>query len=263
MRSTRSTLAVAVTLLVLAVALPAQENVVSPGGRTAVMPRARQCEKHKVEMIDVAGAESGVRSLEGDYRKRVAQEVFFYFNVPEAKRPRYSVQKFVARSDGTISVVELVESSQNDYFDREAKRAIEETARAGAFKPFPAGVNADSLPLELFFGRRAGETDSYRATRTTCPAWPRRGNPRPDYPRDMREHGMQGIVRARFMVTVDGHVKPNTFTILQATNNQFAHEVELILPKLEYSPAEVQGRKIEQLTEQVFTFGIEVEPGRN
>lgn len=211
-------------------------------------------------MVDVRAAGPAAVALPSDYRDRVAQETFFFFNPPEVKRPRYSVQQLVVHGDGSVSGLEIVESSRNDYFDREAKRAIGEAARAGVFKPLPAGVRADSLPIELFFGRRAGETKAYRETRTSCPAWPKSSNPRPEYPRDMREHSIQGMVRARFMVGIDGRIKPNTFTVMQATNPQFAREVELIIPKLEYQPAEVQGRKIEQLTEQVFTFGIESEP---
>ncbi|HEU4585684.1 MAG TPA: TonB C-terminal domain-containing protein, partial [Gemmatimonadaceae bacterium] len=218
----RPTLPIAIGLLSLCASLPAQENVVAPGGATTAMPRARQCEKKKLEMVDLRAVGPGAVELPGEYRKRVATEVFFYFNPPEFRQPRFSVQKLVIHSNGAISNVKLVESSQNDYFDREAKRAIDEAARAGAFLPFPHGVSGDSLPLELSFGRRAGETKSYRETRTSCPAWPKRGNPRPDYPRDMREHSVQGIVRARFMVGIDGRVKPNTLTILQATNQQFA-----------------------------------------
>lgn len=259
----RPTLPIAIGLLFICVSLPAQENVVTPGAASTIVPRARQCEKKKIEMVDVRASDPGAHQLSGDYRKRVAEEVFFYFNPPEVKLPRYSIQQLVVHSNGAVTDVKVAESSQNDYFDREAKRAIDEAARAGVFLPFPEGVSAESLPLELSFGRRAGETKSYRETRTSCPAWPRKGNPRPDYPRDMREHSVQGMVRARFMVGLDGRVKPNTLTILQATNQQFAREVELILPKLEYQPAEVQGRKIEQLTEQLFTFGIEAEPGHD
>ncbi|HEY9428331.1 MAG TPA: energy transducer TonB [Gemmatimonadaceae bacterium] len=255
----RPTLPFGLALCLIGVALPAQERVVSPGGTTTTAPRARQCEKNKIEMVDVRA--TGGAALPNDYREHVAQETFFYFNPPEVKRPRYSIQQLVVHGDGGISGLQLVESSQNDYFDREAKRAIEEAARAGAFKPLPAGV--DSLPIELSFGRRAGETRSYSATRTSCPAWPRSSNPAPDYPREMREHAIRGLVRARFMVNVDGRIKPNTFTVLQATNKQFVREVEAIIPKLQYQPAEVQGRRVEQLTEQVFTFGIDFEPGHD
>lgn len=232
----------------------------TPGGATATAPRARQCEKNRIEMVDVRA--TGAATLPDDYRERASEETFFYFDPPEVKRPRYSIQQLVVHGDGTISGLKLVESSRNDYFDREVKRAIEEAARGGAFTPLPAGVEGDSLPVELSFGRRVGGTKSYLATRTSCPAWPKRGNPTPEYPREMREHGIRGLVRARFMVDVDGRIVPNTFTVLQATNQQFVREVEAIIPKLEYQPAEVQGRKVAQLTEQVFTFGIEFDPGR-
>lgn len=259
----RPMLPVGLALCVIGTALPAQERVVSPGGASITAPRPRQCDKAKIEMVDARAAGTGAVTLPSAYRDHVAQETFFFFNPPEVKRPRYSIQRLVAHGDGTISGLKLVESSQNDYFDREAKRAIEEAARAGVFKQIPAGTGGDSLPIELSFGRRAGETKEYRQTRTSCPAWPKSSNPNPEYPREMREHSIQGIVRARFMVGIDGRVKPNTFTVLQATNPQFAREVELIIPKLEYQPAEVQGRKIEQLTEQVFTFGIEIEPSHD
>ncbi|HET7552047.1 MAG TPA: energy transducer TonB [Gemmatimonadaceae bacterium] len=257
----RPTLPIGLALCLLGSALPAQERVVSPGGTTTTAPRPRQCDKHKIEMVDVRA--TGGTALPDDYRKHVAEETFFYFNPPEVKRPRYSVQQLVVHGDGRISGLKLVESSQNDYFDREVKRTIEEAARGGAFAPLPEGVGGDSLAIELSFGRHAGKTDSYRATRTSCPAWPKSSNPAPEYPREMREHAIRGLVRARFMVNVDGRIKPNTLTILQATNQQFVREVQAILPKLEYQPAEVQGKKVEQLTEQVFTFGIEFEPGRS
>lgn len=256
----RPTLPLGLALCVVGAALPAQERVVNPGGGSFSVPRARQCEKSEIEMVDVRAVGATPTPLPDDYRDRVAQETFFYFNPPEVKRPRYSIERLVVHANGAISAPTLVESSQNDYFDREAKRAIEEASRAGVFTPLPASAGADSLPIELSFGRHAGETKSYRGTRTTCPAWPKGNNPRPEYPREMREHAIQGMVRARFMVGIDGRVKPNTFRVLQATNQMFANAVEAIIPKLEYEPAEVQGRKIEQLTEQVFTFGIEAEP---
>jgi TonB family protein len=256
-------LPIAIGSLLLCTSLRAQEHVVTPGGATVVLPRARQCEKKKIEMVDLRASGPAAVELNDDYRKRVAEGVFFYFNPPEVKRPRYSIQQLVVHSNGTVSDAKVVESSQNDYFDREAKRAIAEAARAGSFLPLPEGANTESLQLELSFGRRAGETKSYLETRTSCPAWPKKGNPKPDYPREMREHSVQGIVRARFMVGIDGRVKPSSLEILQSSNPQFSREVEMILPKLEYQPAEVQGRKIEQLTEQLFTFGIEAEPGHD
>jgi hypothetical protein len=51
-------------------------------------------------------------------------------------------------------------------------------------------------------------------------------------------------------------VRPATFQVLQTTNKQFAEAVRDILDELHYMPAEVQGQKVEQLTEQTFTFGF-------
>ena len=257
----KHTLPLALALCVVGTILPAQERVITPGGASTTAPRARQCENHKIEMVDVRllGAPDA-SALPGEYRERVARGTYFYFNPPEAKNPRYTIAHLVAHADGTISDMKVVESSQNDYFDREATHALQEAARSGAFAPLPPGVNADSLPLELSFGRRAGGDDSYFDRRTMCPAWPKTKNPSPDYPRELREHGVRGIVRARFMVSMDGKIEPNSFVVLQATDQRFVRSVQDILPKLEYQPAEIQGRKVEQLTEQLFTFGLEYEP---
>lgn len=255
--SVRLTLALAI----FASALPAQERIIRPGGASSASPRARQCENPRIEMVDVhpiASADAG--AVSEDYLERAARETFFYFNPPEVKNPRYAVVHLQARADGTLSALKIVESSQNDYFDREVTRALGEAARGGAFVPLPSGIHADSLPLELSFGRQQGHTKPYLAKRTTCPAWPRTDNPVPEYPSELREQGVRGFVRARFMVNTDGQVRPNTFHVIQATNKRFAQSVENVLPQLEYMPAEVQGRKVEQLTEQLFSFGFEYRP---
>lgn len=252
---------VALALSIFGAAIPAQEQIIRPGGASSAVPRARQCENLRLEMVDVhpaAGSDGG--SLSDDYLDRAAREVSFYFNPPEAKRPRYTILRLVAHTDGSLSGLEVLESSQNDYFDREVTRSLRDAARGGAFIPFPQAIHTDSLMLELSFGRHAGSADPYFARRSVCPAWPRPKNPSPEYPRDLREQGVRGFVRARFMVDADGKVRPNTFMVLQASDRRFVRAVEDILPQLSYMPAEVQGRKVEQLTEQLFSFGLEYRP---
>lgn len=241
--------------------LPAQERVIVPGGASAAAPRARQCEKPRIEMVDVRPlAAPGAGAVPGEYLERAAREAFFYFNPPEVKRPRYAIVQLVAHSNSSISALKVVESSRNDYFDREVTRALGEAARGGAFAPLPAELGADSLPLELSFGRHAGDTEPFLEKRELCPAWPSSRNPTPEYPRELREHGVPGMVRAQFMVGVDGKIKPGTFSVIQSTDDRFVQAVEAVLPRLRYLPAEVQGRKVEQLTEQTFTFGLQYEP---
>jgi outer membrane biosynthesis protein TonB len=252
---------VALALPIFGAALAAQERVVRPGGASSAALHARQCENPKIEMVDVRPvASSDGGAVSHDYLDRAAKELFFYFNPPEAKRPRYTILRLVAHSDGSLTGLQVMESSQNDYFDREVTRSIREAARGGAFVPFPQAVHADSLMLELSFGRHAGNADPYFAKRAVCPAWPRQMNPTPEYPRELREQGVRGFVRARFMVDADGKARPSTFMVLQATDKRFVRAVEDILPQLKYMPAEVQGRKVEQLTEQIFSFGLEYRP---
>jgi TonB family protein len=248
----------ALALSIVGTAVHAQERIVRPGGASSAALHARRCESQKIEMVDVRpviGSDAG--AVPDNYLERAASETFFYFNPPEVKRPRYAIVRVVAHADGSVSALKVVESSQNDYFDREVTRALGEAGLGGAFVPLPTGIHADSLPLELAFGRHAADAEPFFAKRTICPAWPRTRNPAPDYPAELRQQGVRGFVRARFMVTADGKVKPNTLVILQATNKRFARAVEDVLPRLEFMPAEVQGRKVEQLTEQLFSFGLE------
>jgi len=242
---------------VLTTVLPAQGRTIRPGGATSAALHARQCENKKIEMLDirpVAGFTGG--TVPDDYLERTAEKVFFYFDPPEARDARYAIVRVVVHSDGTATGIELAESSRNDYFDREVRRALDEAWRGLAFLPFPPGVHSDSLPLELSIGRHAGQSKTYFAKRTVCPAWPKTSNRSPTYPVELQAQGVTGFVRARFMVDVTGRVRPATFQVLQTTNKQFAEAVRDILDELHYMPAEVQGQKVEQLTEQTFTFGF-------
>ena len=251
-------LRLALALSVVGTAVQAQGRMIRPGGASTASLHARRCESQNIEMVEVRPVtDSAVAAVPDEYLERAANEIFFYFNPPEVKRPRYAIVRLVARANGSVSALEVVESSQNDYFDREVTRALGEAALGRAFVPLPPAIHADSLPLQLAFGRHAEDAKSLFAKRTVCPAWPRLRNPAPDYPAELRQQGVRGFVRARFMVTADGKVKPDTIVILQATNKRFERAVEEVLPRLEFMPAEVQGRKVEQLTEQLFSFGLE------
>jgi hypothetical protein len=246
----------------LALSLPAQgsDRVIRPGGASSAALHARVCTKSTIEMIDVAPVSAdSTLPLSKSYREHAAKEVFFYFNPPEARTPRYATVRLTAHRSGAVSSIDVVETS-NDYFSREVERAVGEAARGRAFVPFPDDVTRDSLMLQLSVGRRAGDAKPYLAKRTVCPVWPLASNPVPEYPTDLRVHGVQGYVQARFMVDASGRIDPGTFQVLQSNADGFTRAVIDVLPRLRYQPAEVQGRKVEQLTEQTFTFGIADHP---
>jgi TonB family protein len=251
----------ALTLVSLApLALSAQDRIIRPGGASSAALHARRCEQSTIEMIEARAAptDSSIRVPHG-YLDQVAREIFFYFNPPEVRTPRFAVVRATAHRDGRLSAVTVVETS-NDYFVREIERALGEVATARALPPLPEAVPGDSLALELSFGRHAGGTTPYLAKRKVCPAWPLTSNPTPEYPTELQEQGVRGFVRARFMVDSTGHVDPATFQVLQSSAPAFTEAVRRVLERLRYQPAEVQGRKVQQLTEQTFTFGLTERP---
>jgi outer membrane biosynthesis protein TonB len=246
----------ALSLLVgCAASLAAQDRIIRPGGASSAALHARKCTESKIEMLDVRAADSTV-ALPGAYTERAAKESFFYFAPPEARAPRYALVQVTVHRGGTLSGMSVVETSQ-DYFGREVTHVLDVAARGGAFTPFPDGVSGDSLVLRISFGLRFGETKPYLAKRKVCPAWPLASNPRPDYPPELRDHHVAGFVRTRFMVDSTGHVQPETFQVLSSTSDLLTREVRAILPRLKFQSAEVQGRKISELTEQTFSFGLD------
>jgi len=57
---------------------------------------------------------------------------------------------FFVHRDGSISHLQVVETSGSFAFDLNALAAIEEAAAAGAFGPLPGSYEADVLPVNFF-----------------------------------------------------------------------------------------------------------------
>lgn len=235
----------------------AQETPVIPGGASPPRADTRHCDRSRVEMIDAVPADSAVLPAHADkYLQRVSKGIFFYFAPPEWRAPRFARARAVARRDGSLAQVTLADSSGQPYFDREVRHALEEASKARVFAPLPDGVAADSLPLWLYFGRRAEGGGKYLADRTVCPAWPSPRNPRPAYPPDLRSSNITGMVRAEFTVDTAGRVVPGTFVALASSAPEFTQAVVRILDALRFMPAEIQGRKVTQVTQLQFTFDL-------
>lgn len=236
----------------------AQERIVRPGGQIATEYHARRCDSHKIEMIDVRPA-AGTAALPRQFLERASQAIFFYFAPLPAKPPRLAIARVVLQRDGSLSPATLQLHSGDTVFDEALVQALDQTARAGVLA-IPGDIPGESLTLDVAAGRKAGSTKPYLEKRTVCPVWPKAGNPLPDYPAEQRAQGIRGVVRAQFIVTVDGRVRPETFQVLASSDEAFTEAVRDILPDLRYQPAEVMGKKVEQLTEQTFTFGFTDRP---
>jgi protein TonB len=82
------------------------------------------------------------------------------------------------------------------------------------------------------------------------------GTATPRYPSMLQTAGVEGSVRAQFVVDTLGRVEQGSFRALDATHDLFTAAVRDALLRARFSPAEVGGRKVRQLVEQTFTFTI-------
>ena len=82
------------------------------------------------------------------------------------------------------------------------------------------------------------------------------GTATPRYPSMLQSAGVDGQVRAQFVVDTLGKVEQGSFRALESTHDLFTASVREALARARFTPAEVGGRKVRQLVEQTFTFSI-------
>lgn len=86
------------------------------------------------------------------------------------------------------------------------------------------------------------------------------GNVPPTYPTSLREAKISGEVLAQFVVDTLGHADMGTFHVLKSTDSLFAKAVEAVLPRYQFIPAELTGRKVRQLVQMPFQFNFSTAP---
>ena len=78
----------------------------------------------------------------------------------------------------------------------------------------------------------------------------------PRYPSMLQSAGVEGDVRAQFVVDTLGRVERGSVRVLATTHDLFAAAVRDALIRARFKPAEAGGRKVRQLAEQTFTFRL-------
>jgi hypothetical protein len=91
----------------------------------------------------------------------------------------------------------------------------------------------------------------------TKPVVPVAGSPYPSFPIDLRRAGVSGCVLAQFVVDTMGRADRGTLKLLAYSDREFVQSIWDVLPRMRFSPAELDGRKVRQLVQQPFTFTIE------
>ncbi len=81
-------------------------------------------------------------------------------------------------------------------------------------------------------------------------------NAMPVYPAALQAAGVTGQVVAQFVVDTSGLADLGTFRVLSSDDPQFTAAVRAALPRMRFTSARVDGRKVRQLLTQPFQFSI-------
>lgn len=82
------------------------------------------------------------------------------------------------------------------------------------------------------------------------------GSPAPRYPDMLRSANIEGEVLAQFVVDTTGRYESGSFKVIKSSHDLFTAAVRNQLPNMRFYPAEIGGRKVKQLVQQPFTFGL-------
>ncbi|HEY2379522.1 MAG TPA: TonB family protein [Gemmatimonadaceae bacterium] len=80
--------------------------------------------------------------------------------------------------------------------------------------------------------------------------------PRPKYPQALRDANIEGEVLVQFVVDSAGHPEMWTFKVLRSPHYDFSESVRSAVSHMRFAPAQIQGRKVKQLVQMPFVFGL-------
>ena len=83
-----------------------------------------------------------------------------------------------------------------------------------------------------------------------------KSHPHATYPEDLRQAGIEGYVRVRFVVDTFGKAEPSSVRVLSSSHRYFTDAVRRVLPRIHYLPATKGGKPVRCWTEQRFDFNL-------
>jgi protein TonB len=127
------------------------------------------------------------------------------------------------------------------------------TVRPDDFAP-SSGVGNDPAPPPgaIGSGNNGAPYDSYQVDIPVAAI----GGTAPAYPAAMRSAGIEGEVKAEFVVDRKGRADFASLRIISSTNEQFSGAVRDALPRMRFTPARLRGEPVAQLVQQLFVFRL-------
>jgi TonB family protein len=100
------------------------------------------------------------------------------------------------------------------------------------------------------------QTQTYFEFQVEKPATMLDAAPMPKYPRELERSGLGGEVQAQFVVMSSGKVDMDSFKVLKSTDRLFTRAVRNWMSKIQFSPAMIGGKAVNQLVQQSFQFAV-------
>jgi len=79
----------------------------------------------------------------------------------------------------------------------------------------------------------------------------------PRYPETLRSSGTEGQVIAQFIVNEKGRADRESFKVVSSTHPLFTDAVKRALPGMRFRPAQIGGKAVSQLVQQLFVFKLD------
>ena len=82
------------------------------------------------------------------------------------------------------------------------------------------------------------------------------GSPMPLFPAELQAAKVEGQVLIQFVVDTLGRAELPTVKVLKSSHPLFTDAVQVALPQMRFTPAEVGGQKVRQFVQRPFTFEL-------
>ena len=117
-----------------------------------------------------------------------------------------------------------------------------------------SGIGNDpaASPDAIGSGNNGAPYDSYQVDVPVAAL----GGTAPAYPAAMRAAGIEGEVKAEFVVDRKGRADAASLRIISSTNEQFSVAVSDALSRMRFTPARLRGEPVAQLVQQLFVFRL-------
>ncbi|HEX6575997.1 MAG TPA: energy transducer TonB [Gemmatimonadaceae bacterium] len=125
-------------------------------------------------------------------------------------------------------------------------------ARADDFPSHGVVSDTGTPSSGLSSGDRSTTYDSYQVDVPVAAI----GGIAPVYPAAMRASGVEGEVKAEFVVDRHGRADPASLRIIASSNDLFSDAVRVALPRMRFRPAQLKGESVSQLVQQLFVFRL-------